>query len=212
MSTGGTFENGIVSSGGADVGHRLVIVAGHGIVENVSNVKVDLASYVGAYLHANKVYTGPINLELTGVTLLESLSLKQVNELSGHRITALYNKPGYNKTPVILVGRTAAPITTPFTKISSIMVVNEFVNGLKNIADTYLGRPNSGTVRMSMQSTMQNFANSMKQAGKIAGAVVTVEPDVTSGTINALAVKARVQAFAEIEVISIDVTFEYQIA
>jgi len=73
------FSTGVLDTQGQDVGHRLVVVAGHGYVNSVSNVTVDLASYVAAQLHANKVYNGPINMELTGVTLLESITLEQAN-------------------------------------------------------------------------------------------------------------------------------------
>jgi len=85
------------------------------------------------------------------------------------------------------------------------------MNGLRAIADRFLGQPNSGTVRMSMQSTMQNYTNNFVSTGRIAGGTVTVEPDVTSGAINALNVKATIKAFAEIEVITLSVKFEYQI-
>ncbi len=208
----GDFKNGILDDTGNDLGHRLVVVAGHGTVNNVSSDVVDLASFVAAYIHKSNIYTGPINFALDGVTLLESITLEQANKLAGARITALYNKPGYQKKPMIIVGRTASAGATPLTKISSILVINEYINGLKEIADKFLGKPNSGTVRMSMQSTMQNFTNSMKQAGKIAGGTVTVEPDVASGAINALNVKAQIRAFAEIEVINISVKFEYALA
>lgn len=205
------YKNGVLDQQGQDVGHRIVVVAGHGYVNDVSNVTVDLASFVAAKLHANKVYNGPINMALDGITLLENITLEQANLLSAARITALYNKPGYNKIPTILVGKTLAGGTSPMTKISSILVINEYVNGLRDIADRYLGQPNSGTVRMSMQSTMQNFTNSFRQSGKIAGGSVTVEPDSASGQINALNVKAQIRAFAEIEVININVRFEYQL-
>lgn len=205
MTTIGTIKN----ASGSDIGHRVVIVAGHGTVNNVSASVVDLAPFVAAYIHKANIYTGPVNFALDGVTLLENLTLEQANKLAGARITAIYNKPGYSKKPMIIVGRTAANLNSPLTKISSILVINEYVNGLKEIADKYLGKPNSGTVRMSMQSTMQNYTNSFRQAGKIAGGTVTVEPDVTNGAINALNVKAQIRAFAEVEVINISVRFEY---
>ena len=203
--------NGILDDNGNDIGHRVVVIAGHGYVSSISNTVVDLSTYVLAHLIANKIYNGPINYELNGVTLLETISLEQANALVGKRITPLYNKPGYTKVPVILVGRTASAADNPLTKMSSIFVLNEYVNGLREIADRYLGQPNSGTVRMSMQSTMQNFTNSMRAAGKIAGGTVTVTPDTAGGAINAVKVDAKIQAYAEIEVITISVEFEYQV-
>ena len=194
------------------LGKYLVVVAGHGYVKGVSeSVVLDLAPYVAMYILANDVYTGPINLQLSNVTLLENITLEQANQLSAKRITALYNKPGYNKVATILVGRTCAPITSAFTKISSVIVINEYVNGLREIADKFLGQPNSATVRMSMQSTMQNFTNNFVNTGRIAGGTVSVEPDVTSGSINAVNVKATIKAFAEIELITLNVKFEYQV-
>ena len=204
-------KNGVLDESGNDIGHRVVVIAGHGYVNEISNIISDLASYVGAHLASAGIYNGPVNYALNGITLLENISLEQANELVGYRITPLYNKPGYNKIPTILVGRTASAMNNPLTKISSIFVMNEYVNGLKEIADRYLGQPNNGTVRMSMQSTMQNFTNSMRAAGKIAGGTVTVKPDVTGGAINAIAVEAQIQAYAEIEVIAINVKFEYQV-
>jgi len=62
-----------------------------------------------------------------------------------------------------------------------------------------------------MQSTMQNYTNNFVSTGKIAGGVVTVEPDVTGGSINAINVKATIRAFAEIEVITLNVKFEYHV-
>jgi len=73
------YSTGVLDAQGQDVGHRIVVVAGHGYVDSVANVVVDLASFVAAKLHAQKVYNGPINMELDGITLLESISLEQAN-------------------------------------------------------------------------------------------------------------------------------------
>ena len=201
----------LTSEDRAAFGRYVVVVAGHGTIPNVTDTVTDLALYVGTKLLKDKVYTGPINLQLPGVTLFENITLDQANTLSGKGITQLYNKPGYTKVATILVGRTMAPANSQYSKISSILVINEYVNGLRQIADKFLGQPNSGTVRMSMQSTMQNYTNNFVSTGKIAGGVVTVEPDVTGGSINAINVKATIRAFAEIEVITLNVKFEYHV-
>jgi len=95
------------------LGKYTVVVAGHGYIPTVSDSQVlDLAPYVATKLLSEQVYTGPINLEMPEIQLVENISLDQANTLSSKAITALYNKPGVNKIATILVGRTMAPTTS----------------------------------------------------------------------------------------------------
>lgn len=108
----------------------------------------------------------------------------------------------------MLVGKTYAKKGS-FTKLSTVLVVNEFINGLKAIADKFIGQPNTGTTRMSMQSTMQNYVNSMVQQGKIAKGLVSVSTD-PGNVLNGIVVDAQLSAFAEIETVRLRVQFNVE--
>jgi hypothetical protein len=152
-----------------------------------------LTPFVAGYIAYLNPTAGPTNVELPGtVTMVEKVSLEMANTLSGARITPLYTVPGYSPRVKILVGRTGAQLTSNYTKISTILIANEYVQGLRNIADQYLGKPNGPLTRMAMESNMQKFTADMIAQGKIADGTVTVQVDYIGGTINTLNVFAKV--------------------
>jgi predicted ATP-grasp superfamily ATP-dependent carboligase len=146
-----------------------------------------------------------MNLTLSGVSTDLSLTYSLANELAGARYTVVHTPKGISSDPILVVGQTMAT-SGSLTKLSTVLVVNEFVNGLKTIADRFLGQPNTATTRMSMQSTMQNFVTSMIQQRKIAGGNVSVTTD-PGNVLNGVVVNAQLRAFAEIETVSLKVQF-----
>jgi hypothetical protein len=194
----------LTTEDGRDIGHRITVVPGSGKVSGLS-YDVPLAPVVLAYLHTAGVYTGPMNLTLSGVSTDLSLTYSLANELAGARYTVVHTPKGISSDPILVVGQTMAT-SGSLTKLSTVLVVNEFVNGLKTIADRFLGQPNTATTRMSMQSTMQNFVTSMIQQRKIAGGNVSVTTD-PGNVLNGVVVNAQLRAFAEIETVSLKVQF-----
>lgn len=203
------YVDGVFDQNGNDIGRRVAVVAGHGYVDGITGL-VDLTPFVAGYIAYLNPTAGPTNVELPGtVTMVEKVSLEMANTLSGARITPLYTVPGYSPRVKILVGRTGAQLTSNYTKISTILIANEYVQGLRNIADQYLGKPNGPLTRMAMESNMQKFTADMIAQGKIADGTVTVQVDYIGGTINTLNVFAKVYQFAEIEAVNIFATFTY---
>lgn len=102
----------------------------------------------------------PTNKSITGIQGLRfSLSISQYEALNSARYVTMKNKPGRN--PVVIEDVTAAPAGSDFVNWSTYSITAEAANRVYNIAETFIGRPNSVEVRTSLEQLISNTLMSM---------------------------------------------------
>ena len=210
------YNTGLFDENGVDIGKHVVVIPGHGSVAGIAGTMNDVTPYVQQYIYQNKLTSSPTNMTLPGVTLVEQITYEMANQLSGSRLTPLYNKiSGFttggvttNQT-VILIGRTGQLLTSNFTKISTVLVANDYVQALRDMSMRFVGRPNNGLTRMQLETSLKEVTNGFISAGRIQNGSVSVEPATTGGIINTVNVHQLVYAWSELEAVNIDVAFQF---
>lgn len=102
----------------------------------------------------------PTNKSINGIQGLRfSLSTSQYEALNSSRYVTMKTKVGRN--PVIVEDVTAAPIGSDFVNWSVFSITAEATNRVYNLAETFIGRPNSVEVRASMEQMISNSLMSM---------------------------------------------------
>lgn len=216
LTTRQYYNTGLFDENGVDIGKHVVVIPAHGSVAGIAGTMNDVTPYVQQYIYQNKLAGSPTNMSLPGVTLVESITYEMANQLSGQRLTPLYNKvSGFgtggvtvNQT-VILVGRTGQLLTSNFTKISTVLVANDYVQSLREMSMRFVGRPNNGLTRMQLESSLKEVTNGFVSAGRIQNGSVSVEPATTGGIINTVNVHQLIYAWSELEAVNIDVAFQF---
>ena len=117
------------------------------------------ASYAG--MLASMPYDiSPTNKSISGIQGLRfALSISQYEALNGFRYVTMKNKPG--RDPVIIEDVTAALVGSDFVNWSTYSITAEAANRVYNIAETFIGRPNSVEVRTSLEQLISNTLMSM---------------------------------------------------
>lgn len=102
----------------------------------------------------------PTNKSISGIQGLRfSLSISQYEALNSNRYVTMKTKPG--RDPVIIEDVTAAPFGSDFVSWSTYSITAEAANRVYNIAETFIGRPNSVEVRTSLEQLISNTLMSM---------------------------------------------------
>ena len=108
----------------------------------------------------------------------------------------------------IVTGRTAAGEDSSFTKISTVRVVNHTLNNLREIANRFIGKPNSMLYIEAMKTEMQSFLDGSAEQGLFETADVQVAPSA-GRQIGSIDVFVDIRAYTEIRDVRIYARFEY---
>jgi len=117
------------------------------------------AAYAG--LIASMPYDlSPTNKEIPGIQALRfDLSIPQYEAMNAMRYVTMRERPG--RGPVIVEDVTAAPYGSDFTNWSVYSITAEASNRVRNVAETFIGRPNSVEVRNAMEQLISNALMNM---------------------------------------------------
>jgi hypothetical protein len=146
------------------IGSKFIsIVAFEPVFLNIGRGRPYVANGQAAYagMLASMPYDiSPTNKSVTGIQGLRySLSISQYEALNGSRYVTMKTKPG--RDPVIIEDVTAAPAGSDFVNWSTYSITAEAANRVYNIAETFIGRPNSVEVRTSLEQLISNTLMSM---------------------------------------------------
>lgn len=192
-----------------DIGKHLVVVAGHGTIPAFTK-RINLAPYVAGYVFTLSEEVGPTYLELPKATLSYKVPFEIADKLAAQRITPLATEfTSAGQKTIIVVGRTQAMPSSSFTKISTVRVQNEVMQGLREIAKNYLGKPNSFVNREVMRTEMQNYLNQLASQGKFASQTVQVSTGGIGGSLGTVNVDVYIRAYVEIHDVVINAVFEF---
>jgi len=148
----------------ANVGSKfLSISAFEPVFLNIGRGRPYVANGAAAYagMLASIPYDiSPTNKSIVGIQGLRySLSISQYEALNSSRYVTMKAKSGRN--PVIIEDVTAAAYGSDFVNWSTYSITAEAANRVYNIAETFIGRPNSVEVRASLEQLISNTLMSM---------------------------------------------------
>ena len=146
------------------IGSKFIsIVAFEPVFLNIGRGRPYVANGQAAYagMLASMPYDiSPTNKSVTGIQGLRySLFISQYEALNSSRYVTMKTKPG--RDPVIIEDVTAAPAGSDFVNWATYSITAEAANRVYNIAETFIGRPNSVEVRTSLEQLISNTLMSM---------------------------------------------------
>ncbi len=191
-----------------DIGKNISIVVGHGIVQGKTG-KRNAAPYVAGYTISMPLGYGPARTRINRFRLGYDITMAQANTLAEGRMTPLFTQREVTGLATYIVtGRTAAGEDSSFTKISTVRVVNHTLNNLREIANRFIGKPNSMLYIEAMKTEMQSFLDGSAEQGLFETADVQVAPSA-GRQIGSIDVYVDIRAYTEIRDVRIYARFEY---
>lgn len=189
-----------------DLGAYLLPVVGWGKIPTSSKVQ-DCSGYIGAYFYF-RAGDKLVNIDVPNFTLSYSIPTNILNELVGSRFTVMnsYYRRTYNMVQAPVV-RTAAMPSSSFTKLSTIKIVNETAENLREVASKYLGRPNSPQVREAMKTEMESVIRAGVSIGKFQAGTVTVESTGMDNILGIVKAYVKLRAYSEIHDVEVYLTY-----
>jgi len=191
-----------------DIGKNIAIVVGHGTVIGKTGRR-NAAPYVAGYTISMPLGYGPARTRVNRFRLGYDITLPQANTLAEGRMTPLFTQREVTGLATYIVtGKTAAGEDSSFTRISTIRVVNHTLNNLRDIANRFIGKPNSMLYLEAMKTEMQSFLDGTAEQGLFESGTVDIAP--TAGRqIGSIDVFVDIRAYTEIRDVRIYARFEY---
>lgn len=126
-----------------------------------------------AALNANlKAQSAPTNKALPGCTGMRyKFSNKQLNELTANRfVTFKLKNEGVStasKVPYVVDGCTCGASTSDYTRLTTVKVVTKCVDEVREVADPFIGEPNTVEQRNALASLISKRLTYLKEQGVI---------------------------------------------
>lgn len=131
------------------------------------------AAIAYAALNASlKPESAPTNKALPGVKGMKyKLSNKQMNELVGNRMVVFKLKNEGTTTassvPYVVDGCTAGAPSSDYTRISTVKVVTDVVDQIREVADPFIGEPNTIEQRNALSALISKRLSYLMEQGEI---------------------------------------------
>ncbi len=126
------------------------------------------AAYAGL-ISSLPAKSAPTNKVIDGVTLQQSFSEGQANRLAGSRYVTFLSKP---KGIVIASAMTGAYnisqyYRSDFTRLSTVRIVHDAINYVREVADQFIGEPNNAPQRNALATAIENALKNMQENGAL---------------------------------------------
>lgn len=164
----------LIDSSGSpiDLGMFLSVVGGPDPIFNSATLGAYTGEAAVAYAGVNSVIlpqNAPTNKAIEGARGLRfRLSNKQHNDILGNRIVTLKIKAD-NATVCAVDGVTAANFTSDYTRLSTAKVVRETVDQIREVAEPFIGQPNTVEQRNALSSAISKRLSTLQTVGVISG-------------------------------------------
>lgn len=149
----------------------------NGFLSVVAGPKARFASYDGtSYLDSGvaayaaqvvmlPAQSAPTNKVLPGAGSLEyNLSPAQLDQLCGNNIVTFRTKAG---NIVVTDGITTAGRTSDFTRLTTMRIVNEAVQSIREVADPFIGEPNDLPQQNALSTAIRSTLDAMVKVGAL---------------------------------------------
>lgn len=131
--------------------------------------------------------SAPTNKTLPKAKALKySFSNAQLNAITGNRLVSFRSKSdrNNNKTVVIVDGVTCAAPNSDYTRLTSFKVIRYIVDDIREVADPYIGEPNTVENRNALSAAISKRLSIHKTSGRILDSefqLIATQEDVLIG-------------------------------
>jgi len=108
--------------------------------------------------------SAPTNKIVSSVRLPYVINASTLDDLATNRYIVLVGKP---KGVVVADAPTAARPASDYNRLTTVRIVSETVQRIRNAADAFLGEPINSPQIAALETALESVLNSMKQEGKI---------------------------------------------
>lgn len=111
-------------------------------------------------------YSSPTNRTIPGIltTTYELSKRQQLTILQAHGVVTKQRSVG---DVAVVDAVTSAPDNTDFVRLTTVRIMKDVVNLIREIGDPYIGEPNSLEKRNALEASIKNGLNNMIKAGAI---------------------------------------------
>lgn len=161
-----------------DIGAYISVVAG--AVRAVNEAAVDLYPTLGYYnADGAATYAGlisslpaksaPTNKIMSGLDLQQYISLSQADRIAGGRFVPVISKPKGNVAATAMTGayNISQYYRSDFVRLTTVRIVHDAINFVRDVADQFIGEPNSAPQRNAMSTAIENALKSMQAQGAL---------------------------------------------
>jgi len=161
-----------------DIGAYISVVAAN--ARAVNDAAVELYPTLGYYnttgaaayaglIGSLEAKSAPTNKVLQGVAMQQGISEYQADRLAGKRYVTLLSKP---KGVVVASAMTGAfnidqYYRSDFVRLSTVRIVHDAINYVRQTADQFIGEPNSAPQRNAMATAIENSLKNMQERGAL---------------------------------------------
>ena len=117
-------------------------------------------------------YSAPTNKKVPGCSAMRfKLSNKQMNDLTGKRMVCFkYKGEGTSSastTPYVVDGATCGLSTSDYTRLTTVKVVTQVVDEVREVSDPFIGEPNTVEQRNALAALISKRLSYLKEKGVI---------------------------------------------
>ena len=153
---------------------------GANVISNIQNKFISIAAFEPVFMNTGRgspysangqaAYAGmlasvpydvsPMNKSIPGIYAMRfPFTISQLEAINGMRCVCM--KTSNTKPPVLVNDITAAPYGSDFVNWSIFSITKEAADRIKQLADNYLGRPNSPEVKNALDQDISNILKNM---------------------------------------------------
>jgi hypothetical protein len=161
-----------------DIGAYLSVVAAN--VRASNDAAIDMYPTLGYYntsgacayaglISSLEAKSAPTNKVVQGVSMAQGISANQADRLAGKRYVTLMNKPKGVVCASAMTGayNIDAYSRSDFVRLSTVRIVHDAVNFVRQTADQFIGEPNNAPQRNAMATAIENALKSMQERGAL---------------------------------------------
>lgn len=161
-----------------DIGAYISVVAA--AVRAVNEAATDIYPTLGYYnAKGASTYAGlisslpaksaPTNKIMAGLDLQQGISLSQANRLAGSRFVPVINKPKGNVAATAMTGayNISQYARSDYVRLTTVRIVHDAINFVRDVAEQFIGEPNSAPQRNAMSTAIENALKSMQSNGAL---------------------------------------------
>jgi hypothetical protein len=161
-----------------DIGAYLSVVAAP--VRATNDAATDLYPTLGYYnstgvpAYAGLIATlpaksAPTNKIVSGISMQRDVSLSQADRLAGSRFVPVFAKPKGIVAASAMTGayNISQYYRSDFTRLSTVRIVHDAVNFVRDVSDQFIGEPNSAPQRNALSTAIDNALKSMQSQGAL---------------------------------------------
>ena len=117
-------------------------------------------------------YSAPTNKKIPGCSAMRfKLSNKQMNDLTGKRMVCFkYKGEGTSSAstiPYVVDGATCGLTTSDYTRLTTVKVVTQVVDEVREVSDPFIGEPNTVEQRNALAALISKRLSYLKEKGVI---------------------------------------------